>query len=343
MQVLATGVRRDERPLLERAFAPRHEVHCVEAPLTPETLPLAAGFEAVSTGVSAVLDAPTLEGLVRGGTRLVTQRTTGYNNIDLDHAERLGLTVTRVTGYSPYSVAEFAWTLATAVNRRIVRSVARTRDADTRLDGLLGRDFHGRTAGVVGTGRIGTAFAAIARGFGMRLLGWDIEVNPACQELGMQYVELDRLLRESDLVSLHVPLMPSTHHLIGGRRLAEMKEGVLLVNTSRGALVDTAALTEALREGRVGGFGMDVYEEEAGPALDPRFHMAAAAGAEQSGTLDGDGNLSPLLIFDHVLVTSNQAYFTVDALEEIAAATVRNVDDYLAGRITECTLIPKSP
>jgi D-lactate dehydrogenase len=343
MRVLATGVRRDERPLLESAFAPRHEVHCVETALTAETLPLAAGFEAVSTGITAVLDAPTLEGLVRGGTRLVTQRSTGYNNIDLDHAERLGLTVARVTGYSPYSVAEFAWTLATAVNRRIVRSVARTRDADTRLDGLLGRDFHGRTAGVVGTGRIGSAFAAIARGFGMRLLGWDIETNPACEELGLEYVELDRLLRESDLISLHVPLLPSTHHLVGGRRLAELKEGALLVNTGRGALVDTDALVEALREGRVGGFGMDVYEEEAGPALDPRFQLAAAPGVEDSGRPAAEGTLSPLLVFDQVLITSNQAYFTVDALEEIASTTVRNVDDYLAGRITECTLIPKSP
>ena len=332
MDVLATGVQRDERPLLERAFTPRHRIRCLETVLTADTLPLAAGYEAVSTSVDAVLDAPALEALVRGGTRLITQRSTGYNNIDLAHAERLGLTVARVARYSPYAVAEFAWTLATALNRRIVRAASRTRDFDFRLDGLLGRDFHGRTAGVIGTGRIGTAFAAIARGYGMRLLGWDITANPACAELGTEYVELDRLLRESDLISLHVPLMPSTHHLLGARRLAELKDDALLVNTGRGALIDPAALVEALRAGRLGGVGLDLYEEQAGVFF-----------YDKSLEVMSDEALARLLTFPQVLVTSHQAYFTVDAVEEIVAATVRNVDDYLAGRITECTLIPKSP
>ncbi|MEE4540729.1 2-hydroxyacid dehydrogenase [Streptomyces sp. V4-01] len=332
MEILATGVQRDERPLLERAFTPRHDIRCLETFLTRDTLPLAAGYEAVSTSVDAVLDAPALEALVRGGTRLIAQRSTGYNNIDLDHAERLGLTVARVAAYSPYAVAEFAWTLATALNRRVVRGARRTRDFDRRLDGLLGRDFHGRTVGVIGTGRIGTAFAAVARGFGMRLLGWDITVNPGCEELGMEYVELDRLCREADLISLHVPLMPSTHHLVGERRLAEMKEDVILVNTSRGALIDSSALTAALREGRLGGVGLDVYEEEAGVFF-----------YDKSLEVMTDDVLAGLMAFDDVLVTSHQASYTVDAVEQIAAATVRNVDDYLAGRITECTLVPKSP
>jgi D-lactate dehydrogenase len=332
MEVLATGVERDEQPLLERAFAPRHQVRCLRTPLTADTLPLAAGYEAVSTSVSAALDAPALEALVRGGTRLVAQRATGYSNIDLAHAERLGLTVARVVDYSPYAVAEFAWALAMALNRRIVRSAARTRDFDPRLDGLLGRDLHGRTAGVIGTGRIGSAFASIARGFGMRLLGWDISVSAHCQELGMEYVELDRLLRECDLVSLHVPLMPSTHHLLGARRLAEMKDDALLLNTGRGALIDPDALVAALREGRLGGVGLDVYEEEAGGFFSDR----------PIEVMD-DGTLALLMTFDRVLATTHQAYFTVDAVQEIATTTVRNVDDYLAGRITECTLIPRSP
>ncbi|WP_435129188.1 2-hydroxyacid dehydrogenase [Actinacidiphila sp. bgisy144] len=332
MEVLATGVQRDERPLLERAFAPRHDVRCLETVLTADTLPLAAGYEAVSTSVNAALDAPALEALVRGGTRLITQRSTGYNNIDLAHAERLGLTVARVARYSPYAVAEFAWALAMALNRRIVRAASRTRDFDFRLDGLLGRDFHGRTAGIVGTGRIGAAFTAIARGFGMRLLGWDISVNPQCQEMGLEYVELDRLLRESDLISLHVPLMPSTHHLLGARRLAELKDDAIVVNTGRGALIDADALVATLREGRLGGVGLDVYEEEAGVFF-----------YDKSLEVMTDDTLARLLTFANVLITSHQAYFTVDAVEEIATATVRNVDDYLAGRITECTLIPKSP
>jgi D-lactate dehydrogenase len=332
VDILATGVQHDERPLLEQAFAPRHTVRCLETVLTAETLPLAAGYEAVSTSVDAVLDAPVLEALVRGGTRLVTQRSTGYNNIDLDHAERLGLTVTRVADYSPYAVAEFAWTLATALNRRIVRSSRRTADLDRRLDGLLGRDLHGRTVGVIGTGRIGTAFAAIARGFGMRLLGWDIAVNSECTDLGMEYVDLDRLCREADLISLHVPLMPSTHHLVGARRLAEMKQDALLVNTSRGALIDSTALVETLREGRLAGFGMDVYEEAPGVFF-----------YDKALEVMTDDVLALLLTSGNVLITSRQAYYTLDAVEQIAAATVRNVDDYLAGRITECTLVPKSP
>ncbi|WP_225849871.1 2-hydroxyacid dehydrogenase [Streptomyces sp. HPF1205] len=332
MEILATGVQRDERPRLAAAFAGRHELRALETSLNAETLPLATGFEAVSTSVNAVLDAAVLEGLVRGGTRLVTQRSTGYNNIDLDHAERLGLTVARVTGYSPYAVAEFAWTLATALNRRIVRAASRTRDFDFRLDGLLGRDFHGRTVGVVGTGRIGTAFARIARGYGMRMLGWDIAVNPECTELGVEYVELDRLFREADLISLHVPLMPSTHHLVGARRLAAMKDDAILINTGRGALLDASALVATLRDGRLGGVGLDVYEEEAGVFF-----------YDKSLEVMTDDVLARLMTYPNVLVTSHQAYFTEEAVDEIIAATVRNVDDYLAGRITECTLVPRSP
>jgi D-lactate dehydrogenase len=332
MEILATGVQRDERPLLEAAFAGRHDIRCLETFLTADTLPLAAGYEGVSTSVNAVLDAPVLESLVRGGTRLIIQRSTGYNNIDLAHAERLGMTVARVAHYSPYAVAEFAWTLASALNRRIVRAASRTRDFDFRLDGLLGRDFHGRTVGVIGTGKIGTAFTGIARGYGMRILGWDIAVNDACTALGMEYVELDRIFREADVISLHVPLMPSTHHLVGARRLAAMKDDAILVNSSRGGLIDSAALVETLREGRLGGVGLDVYEEEAGVFF-----------YDKSLEVMTDDTLARLLTFSHVLITSHQAYYTVDAVEEIAAATVRNVDDYLAGRITECTLIPKGP
>ena len=198
-----------------RAFAGRHEIRCLETTLTADTLPLAAGYEAVSTSVNAVLDAPVLEALVRGGTRLITQRSTGYNNIDLAHAERLGLTVARVAAYSPYAVAEFAWTLATGAQPpdRPGRGPHPRLRLPARRAARPGLPRPHR--GVIGTGRIGTAFTAIARGFGMRLLGWDITANPDCEELGMEYVELDRLFREADLLSLHVPLMPSTHHLVG--------------------------------------------------------------------------------------------------------------------------------
>ncbi|OII62839.1 hydroxyacid dehydrogenase [Streptomyces sp. CC53] len=329
MDVLAFGVQADEKPLLEGVFAGRHSVHCLDVFLTADTAPIAAGREAVSTSVNADLSAPVLRALAAGGTRLVAQRSTGFNNIDLDVARDLGLTVARVRSYSPYSVAEFAWALAMAVNRRIVRAATRTRDFDFRLDGLLGRDMRGRTVGVLGTGRIGTAFARIAHGFGMRLLGWDIAPDPDCLELGMAYVEKEELFREADLVSLHVPLLPETHHLVGADALRSMKDDAILVNSSRGGLVDTDALVAELRAGRFRGVGLDVYEAEAG-----LFY--------QDRSLQGvdDDTLARLMTFPHVLVTSHQAYYTVEALTEIIATTVQNVTDYAEGRRSGNVLVP---
>ncbi|CAM5724909.1 Formate dehydrogenase, mitochondrial [Streptomyces griseoloalbus] len=235
MEILAFGVQADEKPLIERAFAPHHPVRTLDVFLNTDTAPIAAGHEIISTSVNCDLGADVLSGLAAGGTRMVAQRSTGFNNVDLDVAARLGITVARVSSYSPYSVAEFAWTLAMAVNRRIVRASTRTRDFDFRLDGLMGRDLHGRTAGILGTGKIGEAFARIAHGFGMRLLGWDAAENPACRELGLTYVPKEELLAESDLVSLHVPLLPETRHLIDATALKSMRDDAILVNSSRAA------------------------------------------------------------------------------------------------------------
>ncbi|GAA3396545.1 2-hydroxyacid dehydrogenase [Streptomyces roseoviridis] len=331
MEILAFGVQADERPLIERAFAGHHDVRCVDVFLNQDTAPIAAGHEIVSTSVNAALDRRVLEILSDGGTRMIAQRSTGFNNIDLDVADRLGLTVARVSFYSPYAVAEFAWTLATAVNRRIVRAAGRTRDFDFRLDGLMGRDLRGRTAGVLGTGKIGEAFTRIAHGFGMNLLGWDIAENPACAALGMKYVDKDRLLAESDLVSLHVPLLPATHHLIDAAALRSMKDDAILVNTSRGGLVDTEALVRELRAGRFTGVGLDVYEAEAGLF----FLDRSLAGIE-------DDTLARLVTFPNVLVTSHQAYYTAEAVGQIVDTTVQNVLDYLAGRRSENVLVPRS-
>ncbi|MDQ0815216.1 lactate dehydrogenase-like 2-hydroxyacid dehydrogenase [Streptomyces sp. B3I7] len=204
------------------------------------------------------LDAEVLRTLAKGGTRLIAQRATGCDNIDLTTAADLGLTAARVSSYSPYSVAEFARALALAIDHRVVRAAHRTREFDFRLDGLMGRDLRGRTVGVVGTGKIGVAFARISHGFGMRLLGWDIAENPECLALGMKYTDRDRLFAEADLVSLHVPLLPDTHHLVDAHALALMKDDARLVNTSRGGLVDTDALPAALRAGRLNGVGLDV-------------------------------------------------------------------------------------
>ncbi|MFE7617901.1 2-hydroxyacid dehydrogenase [Streptomyces sp. NPDC057496] len=332
MEILAFGVQSDEKPLIEKAFAGRHEVRCLDVFLNRDTAPIAAGHEIISTSVNADLGSGVLQTLAAGGTQMIAQRSTGFNNIDLDVAERLALRVARVSSYSPYSVAEFAWTLAMAVNRRVVRAAGRTRDFDFRLDGLLGRDLHGRTAGVIGTGKIGEAFTRIAHGFGMELLGWDVAENPACVELGMRYVDKERLLAESDLVSLHVPLLPATHHIIGARALARMKDDAILINSSRGGLIDTTALIAELRAGRFLGVGLDVYEAEAG-----LFFL--------DKSLEGidDDALARLVTFPNVIVTSHQAYYTRDAVEQIIDATVRNVADYLAGRRSENVLVPALP
>ncbi|WP_042410760.1 2-hydroxyacid dehydrogenase [Streptacidiphilus carbonis] len=331
MEILAYGVQADEKPLIEKAFAGRHPVHCLEIFLNADTAPLAAGHEVISTSVNADLDASALRILAAGGTRMIAQRSTGFNNIDLAVAADLGLTVARVSYYSPYSVAEFAWTLAMAVNRRITRAASRTREFDFRLDGLMGRDIHGMTVGVIGTGKIGECFGRIAHGFGTTLLGWDVAENPDCLELGLEYVPLDRLLTESDLVSLHVPLLPDTHHLIDDTALARMKPDALLINSSRGGLVDTAALVESLRSGHLGGVGLDVYEEETG-----LFFF------DRSLEVVTDDTLARLMTFPQVLVTSHQAYFTRTAVSQIIDATVANVEDFLAGRASENTLIPSA-
>ena len=331
MEILAYGVQADEKPLIEKAFAGRHPIHCLTVFLDADTAPLAAGHQVISTSVNADLDASALRILAAGGTRMIAQRSTGFNNIDLAVARELGLTVSRVSYYSPHAVAEFAWTLALAVNRRITRASLRTRDFDFRLDGLMGRDIHGMTVGVIGTGKIGESFTRIAHGFGTRLLGWDAAENPACRELGMEYVDLEQLLTESDLVSLHVPLLPDTRHLIDGGALSRMKRDAILVNSSRGGLVDTAALVEALRSGHLGGVGLDVYEEETG-----LFFF------DRSLEVVTDDTLARLMTFPQVLVTSHQAYFTTTAVGQIIDATLRNVDDFLAGRTSENTLIPRS-
>ncbi|MEU9053936.1 2-hydroxyacid dehydrogenase [Streptomyces sp. NPDC048384] len=331
MEIMAFGVQADEKPLIEQAFRGHHEVRCLDVFLNGDTAPIATGHEVVCTSVNCDLGDRVLGTLAAGGTRMVAQRSTGFNNIDLKVAERLGMTVARVSYYSPHAVAEFAWTLALAVNRRIVRASTRTRDFDFRLDGLMGRDMHGRTAGVLGTGKIGEAFTRIAHGFGMNLLGWDVAENPVCMQLGMRYVSKDQLLAESDLVSLHVPLMPETLHLIDADALKAMKDDAVLVNSSRGGLIDTAALVAELREGRFTGVGLDVYEAEAG-----LFFLDKSLQAIE------DDTLARLVTFPNVLVTSHQAYYTQDAVGQIVETTLNNVLDYTAGRRSENVLVPRS-
>ncbi|NYV76038.1 2-hydroxyacid dehydrogenase [Streptomyces sp. UH6] len=337
MEILAFGVQHDEKPLLEEAFAAAvgplgHELRCLDVNLDADTAALALGHEVVVSPVNAELDRQVLQTLAVGGTGLIAQRSTGFNNIDLPVAERLGMTVARVSAYSPYAVAEHAWALALACNRRIDRAARRTRDFDFRINGLMGRDLHGRTAGVIGTGKIGAAFARIAHGFGMELLGWDIRENPECLELGMTYVPTAELLARSDLITLHVPLTPETEHLIDAQALRVIKDDAILVNTSRGGLVDTAALVAELRAGRFAGVGLDVYEAEEG-----LFFL------DKSLDFVEDDTLARLVTFPNVLVTGHQAYYTSDAVGQIAHTTASNVVDYLAGRRSQNVLVPRLP
>ncbi|WP_326621400.1 2-hydroxyacid dehydrogenase [Streptomyces decoyicus] len=330
MEIIAFGVQADEQPFLEKAFAGRHQVRSLDVFLNRDTAPIARGYEIVSSSVNADLGADVLQTLAAGGTKMIAQRSTGFNNIDLEAAADLGMSIGRVSFYSPHAVAEFAWTLALAVNRRIVRATNRTRNFDFRLDGLMGRDLRGRTAGVVGTGKIGEAFTRIAHGFGMNLLGWDLAENPRCIELGMKYVTRERLFAEADLITLHVPLVADTRRLVDAAALAAMKDDAILVNSSRGGLVDTAALVETLKAGRLTGVGLDVYEEEA------KFFFF-----DKSLDIIDDDTLARLMTFGNVLVTSHQAYFTEEAVGQIVEATVANVEDYLAHRTNENMLVTR--
>ena len=299
-----------------------HELVFYDARLELATAPLAHGSPAVCAFVNDDLGRPVLSDLAAHGTRLVALRSAGFNNVDLSAAADLGLTVTHVPDYSPYAVAEFTIALALALNRHLSRAYTHVREGNFSLQGLLGFDLHGKTAGIVGTGKIGGIVAeTLLSGFGCRVLAHDLFPSDRLAGLGVEYVGLADLLRESDLVSLHCPLTQETHHLIDRRSIAEMKSGVMLINTSRGGLIDTTAVIDGLKSGRIGHLGLDVYEEEA------RYFYE-----DYSSRLIDDDALSRLLTFPNVLVTSHQGFFTREALEQIARTTLTNISDFAEGR-----------
>lgn len=333
MRVLIFDAKKYDRETLQavnQATGARHELVFVESQLNAQTAALADGFSAVSIFVNDDASAPVLERLARGGVRLLALRSTGFNHVDVSAAARLGLTVMRVANYSPYAVAEFAVALLLAVNRKIHRAYNRVREGNFLLEGLQGCDIHGKTVGVIGTGRIGAVFARIMAGFGVTLLGYDVASNPECVRLGMRYVSLDELLAQSDIISLHTPLLPSTYHIINAEALAKMKSGAILINTSRGALVDAEALIAALKSGRIGAVALDVYEEEEGLFF-----------RDRSDQIITDDVFARLMTFPNVLITGHQAFFTREALAQIAEATIRNLSDFEAGRANENVLPPR--
>lgn len=311
----------DQESFSQAASDSSVDLHFQPARLTLDTAALADGYEVVCAFINDELDAPVLQRLAAGGTRLIALRSAGYNHVDLAAARRLGLTVVRVPAYSPHAVAEHAVALILALNRRLHRAYNRTREGDFTLHGLTGFDLHGKTVGVVGTGQIGAAFARIMAGFGCQLLAYDPHPNPELLALGARYLPLPELLREAGIISLHCPLNEHTRHLINAQSLARLQPGAMLINTGRGALVDTPALIDALKSGRLGYLGLDVYEEEAQLFFEDRSDLPLQ-----------DDVLARLLTFPNVIVTAHQAFLTREALAAIAATTLDNINRWAAGK-----------
>lgn len=296
------------------------ELHFQPARLTLDTVALADQYPVVCAFINDDLSAPVLERLTAGGTKLIALRSAGFNHVDLPTAQRLGLSVVRVPAYSPHAVAEHAVALILSLNRHLHRAYNRTRDGDFTLHGLTGFDLVGKTVGVVGTGQIGATFARIMSGFGCQLLAYDPFPNPQVEALGARYLPLDQLLAEAQIVSLHCPLNEHTRHLINQTSLQRMQRGAMLINTGRGALVDTPALIEALKSGQLGYLGLDVYEEEAQLFFEDRSDLPLQ-----------DDVLARLLTFPNVVVTAHQAFLTKEALGAIAQTTLDNIMGWAAG------------
>lgn len=321
MRIAVFDTHRHDRLFLDEAgLGSGHSLTYFEPRLNAQTAALAAGFEAVCSFVNDRIDREVLVKLREGGVRLVALRSAGFNHVDLEAASELGVAVVRVPEYSPFAVAEHTVALVLALNRKIHRAHARVREGNFSLDGLLGFDLHGKTAGLVGTGRIGRATARIFHGFGCRVIAHDREPSPAMRELGVTYVALEELYEGADIVSLHVPLTPSTRHMIDAAALARMRRGVMLVNTGRGALIDSRALIAALKTGHVGAAGLDVYEEEEGVFFE-----------DLSDQVLQDDVLARLLTFPNVIVTAHQGFFTREALAAIAHTTLASVTAFERG------------
>ena len=323
MRIAVFSTKPYDRLFLDRAAPVHgHVPTYLEPRLDRDTARLAEGFPAVCAFVNDTLDAEVLARLAAGGTRVVALRAAGYNNVDLEAAARLGIAVVRVPAYSPHAVAEFTVGLLLALDRRIPRAWSRVRDNNFALDGLLGHDLHGKTVGVIGTGRIGALVAkCLGLGFGCRVLAHDRYEDAELKAAGVEYVDVETLIAGSDVITLHCPLTPQTRHIIDAAAIERAKPGVMLINTSRGALIDAEAVIAGLKSGRIGAVGLDVYEQEA----DLFFE-------DLSNEIIQDDVFQRLLTFPNVLVTGHQAFFTEEALTAIAETTMANIAEEEAGR-----------
>lgn len=302
------------------------EIKYFESRLSFDTALLAAGFDAVCVFVNDHLDAATIDRLYDQGLRLAVLRCAGFNNVDLEAAKGK-LTVLRVPAYSPHAVAEYALALILTLNRKTHKAYQRTRENNFRINGLLGFDLCGKTIGIIGTGKIGLTFIEVLSGLGMRILAYDSFPNAELQEqYGFTYADLDTLYQESDIISLHCPLTDQTYHMINEESLSKMKDGIMLINTGRGALIDSKALIAALKSKKIGSAALDVYEEEENYFFE-----------DISDEVMEDDTLARLLSFNNVLITSHQGFFTKEAEQNIAAVTLKNVDVFFHGGDTSAT------
>lgn len=329
MNVFFFSTRRFERPHLEKALS-RHALRMLDTRLTRETAPLAQGSEVVSLFVNDDASAPVLSILKEAGVRYIALRSAGFNHVDLAAAARLGLRVARVPEYSPAAIAEHTIALMLALNRKIIRAHNRVREMNFSLEGLTGFDMSGKTAGIIGTGKIGRVVARILNGFNCRILAYDpYESDDLKSALRVQYVDIQTLFRQSDIITLHLPLTPDSRYIINRESIGQMKEGVMLVNTSRGGLVNTRDVIGALKTGKIGFYGMDVYEEEEGLFFE-----------DHSEQILQDDVIARLMTFPNVLITSHQAFLTHEALHEIADTTRRNIECWEQGITSPNELSP---
>ncbi len=315
MKTFAYSVREYERPFLVEAVAPRHKLEVSKARLNVDTVHLAKNCDAISVFTSDDCSGVVIEKLHEIGVRFIALRSVGYDHVDINKASEVGISVANVPEYSPYSVAEHAVAMLMSFNRKFIVAQSRIRDHDFHLDGLTGFDVHGKTVGIIGTGKIGMAFARILNGFGTAILAYDPIVNPDAILLGVRYVSLEELLQKSDIVSVHCPLNKQTKYLLSNPQFAWIKKGCILINTSRGGIVKTVDLIEAIENGRLGGACLDVYENEKGLFFE-----------DHSNTILEDKLYLRLSALDNVLITGHQAFLTCEALKGIAETTVLNLD-----------------
>ncbi|MBF0486170.1 MAG: 2-hydroxyacid dehydrogenase [Candidatus Omnitrophica bacterium] len=299
-----------------------YEIVFFESRLKDRTAPLTKGFDAVCVFVNDEINAEVLKALNEAGVKLLLLRSAGFNNVDLCAAYYNKIRIARVPAYSPNSVAEHAAALMMSLNRKIVRAYNRVRDGNFSLEGLVGFEVHDKKIGIVGTGKIGVCFAKIMLGFGAEVLAYDPFVNPELERLGVKYLPLEEVFKMSDVISLHVPLIPETQHLINEGSIKGMKKGVMILNTSRGALIDTSAVINALKSGQIGSLALDVYEEEANIFF-----------KDLSGQVLQDDIFARLLTFPNVLITGHQGFFTDTALLHIAQTTLSNMRDFEHGAL----------